>query len=1583
MSENLHIAITGDNRNFLRALGEARDNVRRTADAVEQSGLSIEDMFRRIGAAAGIAFSLAGAKEFASKVASVRGEFQQLEIAFGTMLGSGEKASNLMQQLVHTAAITPFDLKGVADGAKQLLAYGTQAEEVNETLTRLGDIAAGLSIPLGDLVYLYGTTMTQGRMFTQDLRQFMGRGIPMAEELANQFGVTKDKVGELVTAGKVGAEEVKKAIWSMTDEGSKFGGLMEAQSKSITGQIANIEDAIDVMLNDIGKQQEGVINMGLDLAGTIVENWRKVGEAIAVAVTAYGSYKAVLMAVTAYQTIEKRLLEQIALEKALAAKAGIQLSNAEAMAAAKTKLLTLAQNGLTAALKRTAAATVANPYVLAAAAITALVYVIYKWVTADSAAEAAQKSLNRTLDSLAEAQKKYREETEKAIQTAGDDTAATLERSEALQVLISRYPDIIKEYIDEKGHLTDILALKKEIAEFDGKKQRKETTEAIRKEGLDAWNLYNEIKRYADKQKGKNGFSQEELTRINAIREAYRQETGKSWYEEATISDMRDYYKEKAAQGLKRYNRNLTENKVYDFTAEGGSLEGYTDEQLKALQKTLRDAQAETYRKTSVWVDDLKDYLTYDDRKDLLTRVEGMIKARGQEKYTPSARLAELKKEMDAAKKALADFDKSSDKYTVNEADKKRKELSDAVDAAEKAYKDFGGKTKADEQRTKESDKRVKAQEELDEKLKSLQQKNSEEETALMKECTDKKLQEILGDYDKRKSEIDRQEAEFRKKNKEAGRSESLTSEQSDALEKARDLAKQDYDKQTADVLKEGLSAMRDYLKEYGSFYQKKLSIAEEYEGKIAEASTEGEKLSLQKERDKRMGSVEYEAIAADIDWKALFSGVGTLSKEMMQPMMDKLEAYTKTGEYLNADSQTQQDVVALIQELRQYLGTDRSVTWETLGQATMDFKAAVEAYNQAVTAEKASISELERAKTDLKAGKITQDTYDSIKADVDSFGKATQDARDNMKKLATTLNDTSEQVANFTSGLSVALNNAKGWSGVSGFGEVKGVVANIDSLKGVLDSVLPSMGEGVGKEVGAELSSVLGSSLSLLGSGLESVIGSAMGQMVGFVAQIPQLILNLVSTVKNMVTGVLDALTELVSLRWIDDLVVSVCDALVNLTDAIFDLPENILKVLKGVVVDGVLNFVNTFWGRVGNILSYGELSSDGPSVWFTNSNAKKVADTLERLTEENETLTKAVENLTEELEKHSGAEAIDISRQAVELQKQVNENALKKAQTQAGYHSAHHSWDYYWNGFSDEQVQRLSKQIGRDWDGDIWSLSPEEAKWLQSNVDMWEKIKDTGKGGYGDRVAEQLEEYIKQAGNLENITDALYETLTTTTEEDVFDDFLSSLHDLADGSEDVFDDIAGAWQEMVNRMVVNNLVGANFQKKLTAWYEKLAKLNEDKTAGEEDGGAMSDAEYLRQLDALKKEYEGYVTDAQTEIESLRNAGIIKSTDEYTQEASTKGFQSMSQDTADELNGRFTALQISGDTIARQAEQIYGQMVALTSIQSSSNSALLEIRNLMVYNNSYLEDVVKYSKKMYTEFGDNIKTMTDKMKSL
>ena len=299
----IYIATAIDNDELRRGAAETSNILHGIGDSAAKEGAGIDAAMKKIAAAATGIFAVSKLQEFARQVANVRGEFQQLEMAFKTMLGSSEKADALMSQLINTAATTPFGMTDVAQGAKQLLAYGVAADEVNETLIRLGDIAAGLSIPLNDLAYLYGTTMVQGRLYTQDLNQFLGRGIPLTDELAKQFGVAKDEVKKLVEEGKVGFPEVKKAIESLTGEGGKFGGLMEAQSQTITGQISNIEDSIEQMFNELGKKSEGVISSVLDVTSEIVENWESIGKALLVVIAAYGAYKAAVIAVAAAHKI--------------------------------------------------------------------------------------------------------------------------------------------------------------------------------------------------------------------------------------------------------------------------------------------------------------------------------------------------------------------------------------------------------------------------------------------------------------------------------------------------------------------------------------------------------------------------------------------------------------------------------------------------------------------------------------------------------------------------------------------------------------------------------------------------------------------------------------------------------------------------------------------------------------------------------------------------------------------------------------------------------------------------------------------------------------------------------------------------------------------------------------------------------------------------------------------------------------------------------------------------------------------------------------------------------------------------------
>ena len=925
----------------------------------------------------------------------------------------------------------------------------------------------------------------------------------------------------------------------------------------------------------------------------------------------------------------------------------------------------------------------------------------------------------------------------------------------------------------------------------------------------------------------------------------------------------------------------------------------------------------------------------------------------------------------EAYNKRTKELEAERDSYLKQAADLEKQAASIGKSA------NIGGHAAPGKPKKEKTKKDTKKEEErMASELLALQQKNRQAEIDLLKEGSEKKRRQIQENYKKEMEELAAQEKKWRDAQK-----GHLSGEQTEALASARALAsmkKKDGEKEIAreeakkqlEQRREEIQAMSEYLREYGSFQQKKLAIAKETAQKIAEvdasevseSTKKWQKAQLRKEQQQREAGMSFEEISRGIDWNALFSGVGNLTKEMMTPMMEQLRAYIETDDYRNADAETQQKVTDLIQEMRRYVGTDQSVTWQKLDEAIKQFTDSVAAYDRAVKAEEAAVKTRDEGKKKLASGEITEEQYRELETKAQELGDATAKAHESMEDFGAALNRTSDEVANFTSGLTTALSNAKAWQGVEGFGGIQQSVGQIDQLKGTLDSILPQMGEGMAKTIGTTLSGTMGSALGSIGGSLSGVLSSGLGGIIGIVAQIPKLILDLVHGIKNFVTGILDAITEIISLRWIDDLVVGILDAIGNLIDAIFDLPENLFKVLESIIVNGIGGLLDTVLGRIGNILSFGALSSKGPSDWFTNSNEKEVAEAIDRLTKRNELLEQAIEDLTDEMKTARGAIAIRISDDAEKLQRETIDNYKGIAQAQAGYHSAHHSFNYYWRGYSQEQIDRLSAQMGRKWNGDIWNLSPEEMKMLRSNVDMWKLLQDTGKGGYGGRVAEKLDKYIEQAGKLKEITDALYENLTTTTKDNVFDSFLNSLYGLANGSEKVFDEIAENWQEMVNKMAVNNLVGAKFQKNLETWYENLAKLNKARTSGE-----ITDAEYRKRLDALKQEYEDYVKSARNDIEQLRNEGIIKETDKTggtTQSGKSGAFMTMSQDQGTKLEGLFVSGQMHWASIDDRVEDITVRMSDaqghLKKIEDNTGSSAQSLKDIKEEMKKITRDGVK-----------------------
>ena len=1570
--------VTGNNKNVLAAFRGVQDGVKQMAQVVEQQGQSIENVFGRIRSIASMAFSGFTAKEIMSTLANVRGDFQQFEIAFETMLHSGEKAKAMILDLAKLAATTPFDMKGVVSGAKQLLAYGFAADQITDTMRRLGDISAGLGLNLQDLTWLYGTTMVQGRLFTRDLMQFTSRGIPMTEALAKQFGVTKDKVSELVTAGKIGFPEVEKAIKSMTDEGGQFGGLMEKQSHSITGQISNIQDSIEMAINDLGTQTEGLMNDALDITSKVIDHWKEIGKVILTAATAYGTYKAVLMTATALQTLNNRILQQAIVEKTLAAAAGINLSNAEAVAAARTKFLTLAQRGLAVALKETAAATLLNPYVLLAAAITSAVVAIYSYVTRVSAAEAAETALEKSLDNTNKKLDERKQKLQDLVAIIQNADSTELQKQLAFDELSKIAPSLTEVYNSvEKLSKADLSQVNQQLNELSDekreeslKKQINELNKIIDTVAISHKDVLKEkyglnlsiFSGWEEWDEATKNFRDELIKQLSEIEDAKKKiavptkidvELAKDKYEQS--KDQLSYLSNFAVAMKNDIEKNPTK-----IPFDGGEAERVVAELEKEISELKKEQEKNPIQFTA---DKQKALDKYQELLSDIMRWKNIAWKQGT--FTIPVEIQfKMKQLQEETNKAKGYFNFLTGKYEESNKDEsystaKKKAKSEYIialqaekdarkgsnaawekanenlEAKKKIYDKYWGSTsrankKASTDAKKDADKQRKAQEELNNSLKALQQKNTDETISLMQEGTEKKLAEIKNDYAKRKAEIDKQEAEFKKKNKEAGKKEALTSAQSEALTKARDLATQEYNKKLDEVNREALTSMRDYLKEYGSLYQQKQAIAEEYEEKISKAQTEGEKLSLKQQKKKELQNIEIDAIKQNIDWGSIFSDFGAMFKDQLEPTIKKLQELSKS----TTDVNEQKTIQELISKLQGSATVWDSDIFNKVSDDINAYQSAMQGYIDA--------QEIEATKA------VTKAQEDLAKSKKGGNKNSISEAEGNLSRAQNVLATASNNVLKFGSAVQKTSSDLQtsAQKAVSQFQQLE------DGLQGLTSGSLKSIGNsilGLDKLFGGTMQKDVANTLAkgiqgLLGkdSNAAKVLSEALGDS-GMAGEIISAVLSILDILKGGFGTLITDLTE------------TVFGAITGILDDVLS-GDIVMKPLKS-VGDNVSHILNT--------LSFGGFNS----LFGGDGNAKKVNDTIERLTDRNTLLQQSIEDLTDAMKNAYGSKAISYYDQAYKNQQETNQNYLDIAKAQASYHASHGSWNHYWSGFSSDEMDWINKNIKSDFNGDLFSLSPEEMKLLRGNVAIWEHIEKTGKGNYGGRLTEKLNDYIDQAGKLDELSDKLKESLTQISFESMKDSFISDLMDMSKSAQDFADDFAEMMQKALLSYSMEDLINGDLKK----LYDDWAKAIKD------NDGKLTEAD----IETFNKRYDDIVQEGLKRRDDWAKVTGYTGSSSSSQTATSGGWASMGQDTADELNGRFTALQIAGENISASMVTAVAQMETIISTGISTNGAVAEIRNMMIMTNSYLEDIVKYSKLTYNDFGSKLDEMNRRLKEI
>ena len=387
-------------------------------------------------------FTLQGAQSFISQMVAVRSQFQQLEISFGTMLKSKEKANELMVQLTDLAAKTPFGLEEVSEGAKKLLAFQVPAEEVTETLRRMGDVASGLGVPMGQLIHVYGQVKAQGKLMTNDLYQFMNAGIPIIAELSKVVGKSETEIKDMVSAGKIGFTEIQAVIKNMTNEGGLFYNLMAEQSKSLGGQISNLKDNFDQMLNEIGKSSEGIVSGAIKGVSFLVENYETIGKLIAGLIVSYGTYRAALIATAAVQQV-------VAARTAGMTVAEMSHYTWLVLVEKAQKLLNLTM--------------LANPYALAAAALVGLAVALWSLKDSTDANAEATERHNQLRKEQANLIDEEKNRISGLISTIQDETKSWNERNKAFLALRNSTDGVLNKYSTLNQMLREMSQVLKDI----------------------------------------------------------------------------------------------------------------------------------------------------------------------------------------------------------------------------------------------------------------------------------------------------------------------------------------------------------------------------------------------------------------------------------------------------------------------------------------------------------------------------------------------------------------------------------------------------------------------------------------------------------------------------------------------------------------------------------------------------------------------------------------------------------------------------------------------------------------------------------------------------------------------------------------------------------------------------------------------------------------------------------------------------------------------------------------------------------------------------------------------------------------
>lgn len=783
--------------------------------------------------------------------------------------------------------------------------------------------------------------------------------------------------------------------------------------------------------------------------------------------------------------------------------------------------------------------------------------------------------------------------------------------------------------------------------------------------------------------------------------------------------------------------------------------------------------------------------------------------------------------------------------------------------------------------------------------------------------------------------------------------------------------------KQNEDVLAKEAQSMYDYLKTYGTFQEQKLAIAADYAKRISEVenSTDSDSSkqwkikSLKEEQKKETDSVEASAIMQKIDWYQVFGNVGGIMKDALVPLLADLDKFVGTDKFQNLGADQQKSIVDAMQNIRNSIGNTSDLGWKDLARdvvayqdALKNAKIAQEEYTKTETLLIPRIKVLqEQIESAKKSGNVAEQTrlqeeLNKVQGQLAESGKKIVTANTKVRTSGQKLAQTTQNVTQPISAIHEFLST-------SGLSDLASLWDSFDQLKGGIDGLkaldeAKKAADGL-KDMGKEAADAAADAGKKAGDALSEGLSKA-----GLIGQIVSAILKILDVLK-------DGIGTLIS---------SLIDTVLNAVNGILKniLSGDFITQIGGSLVSGIGNILNT--------ISFGGFNS----LFGIGGNAKEVNRTIDKLTDRNEILTDAIDKLRDSIDKNSGIKAVEDAQKAENLQKEKEQNLKEIMEAQMGYHGSHHSFNAYFRGFSQEQIKKVSDAIGRQWNGNLNDLqSADEAAAILQNPDVVEAIKNTGKGGYGDRVLEKLKDYAAEAGTLEDIADDLAESLTQISFDSLKSEFIDTLMDMNSSAQDFSDNFSKMLMQAVLKAKVDDLLGDDMQAFYDEWTER-AKAN---------GGKLSKTD----ITALKEKYDEMVQEGLKIRDEV--AEITGYKQSYEQSASSGSFESMSQDTGDELNGRFTAVQIATEGTYEETKLINTKLDAIAARDGGTEGSLLtasvntimgnvgniwlavdEGRTILAQSLMYLQSIderqERWHKPMLQAFND-IHELKDKMSRL